>query len=587
VIARRSLLRAGAATAVAAGAVAAGLELSGEPGRTPSLASQGPADTAAADELTSTFFATAFTEYYGSLATASDGDLWPVCWADDDSLYTANGDGTGFGTGAPEADIVVSRVTGTPETGLAGTRLAAGAEVANVWAAPVDYNRKPTGIACAGGVLYLAVQDLCTGPDADAFNDAPNASVSVSADHGRTWRKTTAPLFTHWTFTTIWFLDFGRDSIEAERALGQADGGYLYAYGLDGNWRDSYSGTVPSPVSVYLARVAPASVQDRSAWQFFTGLSGGRPAWGPMAARVPVLTDTRRLYRELLVTSGSSDGPMYLSVISQGGVVYNAPLRRYLYTSWTEYTFEFYEAPAPWGPWRLFFRHDAGGYPWFGAGGACGGPKNGGYATTIPSKFISADGRSMWLQSNWWGNSACGRANYNLSLREMTVAPYQRTTPANESDAARNLARTGRGVVPVEKSAHYGHWQYYNDGDTTRSEDSWDNSRKSADWWGYLFEQAYQLNRVVYTTGTMFPDGGWFASGLTVQVRQDFRWTDVTGLRFTPAYPYTRAAGSGTSYTMTFDPVWGDGVRIIGVPGGRSTFTSIAELAIYYDGQAE
>jgi hypothetical protein len=139
-------------------------------------------------------------------------------------------------------------------------------------------------------------------------------------------------------------------------------------------------------------------------------------------------------------------------------------------------------------------------------------------------------------------------------------------------------------VVPVEKSAHYGHWQYYNDGDTTRSEDSWDNSPKPADWWGYLFEQAYQLNRVVYTTGTMFPDGGWFASGLTVQVRQDFRWTDVTGLRFTPAYPYTRAAGSGTSYTMTFDPARGDGVRIIGVPGGRSTFTSIAELAIYYDG---
>jgi hypothetical protein len=121
VIARRSLLRAAAATAVAAGAVAAGLELSGEPGRTPSLAGQGPADTAAADELTSAFFATAFTEYFGSLATASDGDLWPVCWADDDSLYTANGDGTGFGTGAPEADIVVSRVTGTPETGLAGT----------------------------------------------------------------------------------------------------------------------------------------------------------------------------------------------------------------------------------------------------------------------------------------------------------------------------------------------------------------------------------------------------------------------------------------------------------------------------------
>jgi roadblock/LC7 domain-containing protein len=58
-------------------------------------------------------------------------------------------------------------------------------------------------------------------------------------------------------------------------------------------------------------------------------------------------------------------------------------------------------------------------------------------------------------------------------------------------------------------------------------------------------------------------------------------FTEYYSLRFTPAYPYARAAGSGTSYTMTFDPAWGDGVCIIGVPGGSSTFTSLAELAVY------
>jgi hypothetical protein len=602
-ISRRSALRAGGAAVATGAAVAAGLTLShalgsssgpalGTPsapalGNPSALApAPGPALVPASPgaELTSTFFATAFTEYYGSLATASDGDLWPGCWADDDNMYCANGDGTGFASGAAEADVVVSQIAGTLRNGLTGTRLAAGADVANLWADPGTYNRKPTGMACAGGVLYLAVQDLRRAPSADAFNDAPNASVSVSADHGRTWRKTSAPLFTNGTFTTIWFLDFGRDSAEAKRALGTADGSYLYAYGLDGNWRDSYSGTVPSPVSVYLARVTPARVQDASAWQFFTGTSRGRPSWGPLAARVPALTDTRRLYPELLTTTGLSAGPANLSVISQGGVVYNAPLRRYLYTSWTEYTFEFYEAPAPWGPWRLFFRHDVGGYPWFGTGGGCDGPKNGGYATTIPSKFISADGRAMWLQSNWWGNSACGATNYTFSLRAMTLAPYRRTAAVNGPDPARNLARTGRGVVPIEKSAHYGNWQYYNDGDTAQSEDSWDNSPKAADWWGYLFEQAYRMNRIVYTTGPMFPDGGWFASGLTVQVRQDFRWTNVTGLTCTPAYPGDHSAGSNTSYTLTFDPVQADGVAIIGTPGGRSTFTSIAELAVYYDG---
>ena len=241
------------------------------------------------------------------------------------------------------------------------------------------------------------------------------------------------------------------------------------------------------------------------------------------------------------------------------------------------------------GPWQLFFRHDAGGYPWFGAGASCAGPKNGGYGTTIPSKFISADGRGMWLQTNWWVSNACGASDYNFNLRKMTLAPYRPTVPANRPDPARNLARTVPGVVPTEKSAHYGHWQYYNDGDTTLSEDSWDNSRKAVDWWGYLFEQALWMDRVVYTTGTMFPDGGWFASGLTVQVRQQgsakhSRWVDVTGLQVSPAYPDDSSAGNTTSYTFRFDRTWGDGIRIIGTPGGTSTFTSIAELAVYHDG---
>jgi hypothetical protein len=440
-------------------------------------------------------------------------------------------------------------------------------------------------MVATGGVLYLAVQDLHVGPSAAAFNDAPNASISRSTDHGVTWHKTSAAMFTNWVFTTVFFLDFGRDGANAATALGPDDGRYVYAYGLDGNWRQSYSNTVPSPVSVYLARVVPGRVADISAWQFFTGTPGGRPAWSSdIRARQPVLTDTRRLYPNLL---NPSSGPSDLTVISQGGVVYNAPLRRYIYTSWTEYTFEFYEAPAPWGPWKLFFRHDAGGYPWFGTGGSCGGPKNGGYATTIPSKFISADGRSMWVQSNWWVGAACGATNYNFNLRRMRLAPYRASAPANPPDPADNIARTGAGVTPIEKSAHYGHWQYYNDGDTAQSEDSWDNSSKQADWWGYTFERSYHFDRVAYTTGTMFGDGGWFAAGnggLQVQVRQDFRWVTVTGLRISPRYPYDATAGPSTRYTMTFEATWGDGIRIIGTPGGTSTFTSIAELEAYYAG---
>ena len=49
------------------------------------------------------------------------------------------------------------------------------------------------------------------------------------------------------------------------------------------------------------------------------------------------------------------------TVIGQGGVVYDEPLNRYIYSSWSgNNDFEFYEAPEPWGPWNLFMSKDFG-----------------------------------------------------------------------------------------------------------------------------------------------------------------------------------------------------------------------------------
>jgi hypothetical protein len=569
-----------ARTAVAGGAAAA-LSVSGadSTAAAPGLAARpvtGPVPEP------STFFATAFVEYYGSLQTSSNGDLWPNCWADDGAVYAANGDGTGFDLAAAEADTVVSRIDGTPATGITGERLSAGAQLGPIWGNASRYNRKPTGMTCVDGVLYLAMQDLRYGTY--AFDESPVASISRSDDHGATWTPTSSPMFPDSRFSTLFFLDFGQDYGLAARALGPSDGAYVYAYGLDWNWRQSYTCVVADPDRLYLGRVPRASVQDRGAWEFFAGLAGGLPAWTPdIAGKVPVLEDTRRLYPNL--RPGGVGGPDNLSVISQGGVVYNAPLRRYLYTSWSEYTFEFYEAPTPWGPWRLFLHHDAGCYPWFGlpsGGRADPGPKNGGYGTTIPSKFISSDGLTMWVQSNWWVDNDAGTDDYGFCLRRLQVSPASASPPRRES-AERNLAAAD-GVAPLEKSAHYGHWRYYNDGIRAQSEDSWDGQNKDLDWWGYTWPRSYALGRVVYTTGNMFSDGGWFSrfdGGLRVQVRRDFTWTDVTGLEISPDYPYDKTAGPNHTYTLTFAPVTGDGIRIIGAPGGQSYFTSIGELEVY------
>ncbi len=192
----------------------------------------------------STFFATTSIGSRATTQANGDGDLWANCWSDDDHVYTAHGDGKGFG--GTFSDIGVNRVTGMPGS-LAGTTLALGDQVGQVWTA--NHTRKPTGMACVDGALYLAVQDLALD-----FDDAPSATIARSNDKGSTWTwNRSAPMFGGGAFTTIMFLDYGKD-------YANAIDGYVYAYGLDHNQRDSFANRVPDPVDVYLGRVpAPRS----------------------------------------------------------------------------------------------------------------------------------------------------------------------------------------------------------------------------------------------------------------------------------------------------------------------------------------
>lgn len=500
----------------------------------------------------STFFATAQEEAYSTYQMPGDGDLWPSCWADDGNLYAANGDGAAFTGGQTRFDMAVSRIGGTPPN-LSGTTLAT--NVGTDWAGS-GYNRKPTGMLCVNNTIYLAFQNLQT----STFNSAPAASIAKSTDHGATWTwDTSAPMFSNGTFTTIFFLDYGQN-------YANAIDGYAYAYGLDSNWRGQQE--------VFLGRVPNTQVQTRSSWQFYTGTDGsGNPTWSSdINAKVPVLEDDRLLYPQTFGNFCCSNSP----VIAQGGVTYDAPLHRYLFSSWSYATQEFYEAPQPWGPWSLFLSKDFGP--------AQLSQNRGQYGTSIPSKFISADGTSMYVQSNL----CCQGDSYTFSLRKMYVHPYTATTPTNARSNTNNLAQTGNGTTAISKSTHFGTLSgpdfsdSLNNGNTSESEDDWDEEVKPQDWWGYTWNQTYNMNEVVYTTGNMFSDGGWYSSGLTVQVRQNFQWVTVSGLHVTPSYPYNNSAGTNTSYVFTFNDTWGDGVRIIGTPGGTSYFTSIAELGVYY-----
>lgn len=516
----------------------------------------------------STFFGSATEESYSTYqVSGGNGDLWPSCWASDGNLYTANGDGDNFSK--KSYSMAVGKLTGTPPN-LSGSFVAG--DVGHNYAGS-PYTDKPTGMLCINGAIYLAYQNL----NENTFEDAPAANIIESTNFGSTWSANpSAPMFgtpgnssspTAYKFTTIFFLDFGQNSDNAIDS-------YVYVYGLDNNWRDQ--------TAMYLARVPSNSILSRSSWQFYTGMSGSTPTWSSdITQKVAVLTDQRSLYHTMFTNDSGLRCPENQVVIAQGGVTYDKPLNRYLFTSWGCATHELYEAPQPWGPWSHVISKDFGPL--------LSNPNSGQYGTSIPSKFISTDGKTLYLQSN----VCCGGTApyYTFSLRKLQLSPSSGTSANNAPSNTNNLA-TSLGTAAVSKSTHYGTLcglncsDQLNSGNMTASEDDWDAENKTADgvssYWGYTWPEQYNLNQVVYTTGNMFSDGGWFASNLTVQIRQNGQWTNVSGVAVSPAYPYSTAAGAQTTYTFNFPDELADGVRIIGTPGGASTFTSITQLAVYY-----
>lgn len=528
----------------------------------------------------SDLFATVAIPPHATVGSPSDGDLWPSAWADDGALYAACGDGLGFNSNE-WGDVVFNRIDGTPETGLDGQRLASGRQIARVWTDPQEYNSKPTGLVAVDGnrdgrdELYLAVQDLRCGESPDTFNTAPAAGIVVSTDYGHTWSQGEEPMF-RGEFTTIMFLDFGRSNSGAQvmRELSTEDGvdpaEYVYAYGLDHNWRTSYSRAVPDPTELFLARVHSSRIQDRQAWEFHTGDGWSRR----IEDRRAVLTDTRRVGQNppLPMAPPPIDG----TLIAQGGVVYNAPLRRFIYTSWTEFTFQFYESPTPWGPWRRFLSHDFGPYPWRG-------PKSpeahhGGYATTIPSKFISDDGRRMWVQSNWFvtASTATG-SSYHFSLRplEVTLDSGEHAAPPLHD---RDLAVLP-GAVPIASSCR-GDLRAILEPDPELAVDSWNGERRELDFWGVTWPDTQVFSEVHFQSGPHDFGSGWFADTPRLEVRTGGQWVEVD-CDVSPEYPRDWTATGHKRYTFAFSTQHANGVRLLGAPAGWGGYSSIARFEVY------
>jgi len=90
------------------------------------------------------------------------------------------------------------------------------------------------------------------------------------------------------------------------------------------------------------------------------------------------------------------------------------------------------------------------------------------------------------------------------------------------------------------------------------------------------------FNEVTFTTGTPQDDGGWFITRPAVEYRVDGEWQRVPVQGYTRDFTPGAAAGDHATYTVQFPAVTGDGVRIVGSPGGDHTYSSMSEIAVHY-----
>jgi CubicO group peptidase (beta-lactamase class C family) len=274
---------------------------------------------------------------------AKGSDNWPITWGDDGHLYTAYGDGWGFGPKVPhKLSLGLARVSGSPPD-FTGT---------NVRSPTLEQKgdgkagKKASGLLMVDGVLYLWARN------------AGNAQLAWSADRGKAWA------WAGWKFTTSFgcptFLNFGKDYAGARDR-------YVYVYSPDAD-----SAYAPADRMV-LARVPKGSLRRREAYEFFRGRRrDGSPVWTKdVKERGAVFRHRGKCYRS--------------------GISYNAGLKRYLWCQTLpggDARFRgglaIYDAPEPWGPWTTVYYTEE----WdVGAG----------ETSSFPTKWMSKDGTTLYL----------------------------------------------------------------------------------------------------------------------------------------------------------------------------------------------
>lgn len=385
--------------------------------------SQPPADCPfqPSDTLTGIKFTGKHSDYY--LA-----DTWYPSWASDGNLYSPYTDGSCPRLDGSREDSNSSR----GEYATTGQAVLEGDDPLHLKiyslglqeASALPYKgRYPCGSLVHNGVWYYGT--YCLAPEGSTpYGDfvynwpwlGPLVGFRISTDYGRTWQETThtpaKPLFGE---TGMWghpvkigsphFVDFGKNMQDSPD--GKA---YLVGHGaVDPDAKPRFANlSWISGDQIYLIRVEPTieNINDPSKYEFFAGHDAeGKPIWSKDFSALQPLIDWNNNCGCVTVT-------------------YNAPLKKYLmcvtdgWPTCAKMNSYILEADQITGPWKLVSYMKEFGEQ--------------GYFLNFPSKFISADGRTLWLcysgnfATNW--NSMAIQSNpagshYGLVLQEVKLLP--------------------------------------------------------------------------------------------------------------------------------------------------------------------
>jgi len=351
---------------------------------------------------------------------AVGSDNWQLTWADDDHQYGAWGDGGGFGGTNSDGRVGLgfARIEGDGHD-YRGSNVWGGKNAEN----PAQFAGKSWGTICVGGVLYswIVPDEPDTGGPRDHFR---YIELARSTDRGAHWTRADWRWWREDDLTIPTFLVYGKNNAGARDD-------YVYSYFIRPRdvavTQSAFGLNVHKPGALFLARVRNDRIfAGRASYEWFTGMVGADPTWGPLSKKTPVFENP--------------EGTGWCASAS-----YNPGLRRYLLA--TEHTVShasvmaLFDAPEPWGPWTTVkcwtTSHRFGDHR---PGSTLDWADNVFFFSFAP-KWLSADGRTFTLVFTGGGR---GKNNDSLNTVRGAFQLHGRAPKAAHEAFPRGNEQTSR-----------------------------------------------------------------------------------------------------------------------------------------------